>query len=92
MNIELMDISKANNVYDLLVSIGGASEHERSNFIYFHCTDKHGCDEWRFMGKLGCGGKYRRKTNTVDCYKEDETPLRIGLITKLNSELQKINK
>lgn len=90
MNIELMDISKANNVYDLLVSIGGAEESERSSFIYFHCTDKYGCDEWRFIGKLGFGGKYRSKTNRVDCYKEDETPERIILIEKLNSELKKI--
>jgi hypothetical protein len=92
MNIELMDISKANNVYDLLVSIGGAEESERSGFIYHHCTSKDGCDEWRFCGKLGFGGKYRSQRNRVDCYKEDETPLRIGLITKLNSELEKINK
>lgn len=92
MNIELMDVSKANKVYDLLVSIGGADESDRSNFIYHHCTDKYGCDEWRFSGKLGFGGKYRSKRNRVDCYKEDETPSRIDLINKLNSELEKINK
>lgn len=90
MNIELMDISKANNVYDLLVSIGGAEESERSSFIYHHCTSKDGCDEWRFSGKLGFGGKYRSKRNRVDCYKEDETPSRIELIEKLNYELNKI--
>lgn len=90
MNIELMDVSKANNVYDLLVSIGGADESMRSNFIYHHCENKDGCDEWRFMGKLGFGGKYRSKTNTVDCYAEYEVPSRIMLIEKLNSELKKI--
>lgn len=90
MKIQLMDISKANNVYDLLVSIGGAFESHRSDFIYHHCTNKDGCDEYRFMGKLGCGGKYRSKTNTVDCYTEDEIPSRIMLIEKLNSELKKL--
>lgn len=81
---------KANKVYDLLVSIGGANEDDRSSFIYHHCEDKHGCREWRFCGKLGFGGKYRSTWNGVTYYSEDETPERIDIKNQLNSELQKI--
>ena len=80
---------KANKIYDLLVSIGGAYEPERSAFIYHHCESKDGCDEWRFSGKLGFGGKYR-SNNRVDCYLEDETPERKKIINELNEALSKI--
>ena len=82
---------KANKVYDLLVSIGGASESERNSFIYHHIEAKGGCSEWRFGGKLGFGGKYRSGTNSVDCYKEDETQDRIKIIENLNLELHNLN-
>lgn len=74
-----------NKIYDLLVSVGGAREKERESFIYHHTN---GCDEWRFQGKLGFGGKYRSRTNTVDCYLEDETPERTKIVKQLNEELQ----
>ena len=81
---------KANKIYDLLVSIGGASEHERDNFVYHHSKIKEGCDEWRFCGKLGFGGKYYSKRNVVSCYKEDENKERSEIIVKLNKELKKL--
>jgi len=82
-------IAKANKIYDLLVSVGGAWESDRDSFIYHHCDVKDGCDEWRFRGKLGFGGKYR-DNNRVDCYKEDETPERRKIINELNEALAKI--
>ena len=51
------------------------------------CKAEGGCDEWRFMGKLGFGGKYRSGTNRVDCYSEDETPERLDLIKQINIKL-----
>jgi hypothetical protein len=81
---------KANKVYNLLVDIGGAYESDRDNFIYHHVESKYGCDEWRFSGKLGFGGKYRSDYNRVDCYREDETPQRIKLMEELNDALAKI--
>lgn len=81
---------KANNVYDLLVSIGGAYEPDRGNFIYHHTESKGGCDEWRFGGKLGFGGKYRSGYNSVNCYMEDETDERKSIITELNCALRNI--
>lgn len=86
-----MNEIKANAVYDLLVRIGGANENERASFIHHHCVSKYGCDEWRFGGKLGFGGKYRSIKNRVDCYLEDETPERKKIITELNEVLSKLD-
>lgn len=79
-----------NKVYDLLVSIGGAPEGYRYSFIFAHTADNTICTEWRFIGLLGFGGKYRSETNSVSCYSEDETPERLSLIRKLNAELSKL--
>ena len=87
-----MTTEKANKVYDILVLIGGASEHERDSFIHHHVYSKYPCDEWRFGGKLGFGGKYRSRNNRVDCYKEDDTPKRSILIQQINEELSKIKE
>lgn len=85
-----MTIERLNQIYDLLVSIGGAYEPIRDYFIYAHMDNNYPCDEWRFGGKLGMGGKYRRETNSVDCYSEDETPERLKLINELNNALSLI--
>ena len=91
--IELLyNITKANKIYDLLQNMGGALESERSDFIYHHVISKDSCNEWRFRGKLGFGGKYRAKNNSVDCYKEDLNTERSELINTLNNELKKIYK
>jgi len=83
-----MTINRANNIYNILVNKGGASESDRSNFIYHHTKNK--CDEWRFSGKLGFGGKYRSNQNSVDCYSEDETTERLILIEEINELLSTV--
>jgi len=88
---KLMSENKANKIYDLLVSVGGAKEEDRVDFIYQHCTHKDGCSEWRFCGKLGFGGKYRSKWNGVTYYPEDETPEKKEITNTLNEMLKKIN-
>lgn len=85
-----MNAEKANKIYDLLVNIGGALESERDDFIFEHVGSEYGCQEWRFSGKLGFGGKYRSERNEVDCYREDETPKRLKIIEELNNELSKL--
>ena len=85
-----MTEERANKIYDILVNIGGANETMRDQFIFSHCKDMYICQEWRFMGKLGYGGKYRGQYNTVDCYREDETKEQLKLIKKINKELEKI--
>jgi hypothetical protein len=85
---------EANDVYDILVNPGGASEHMREAFVDAHIhEDKFFgdcCDEWRFQGYLGFGGKYRSKTNKVDCYSEDENPKRIELVKEINKKLSEV--
>lgn len=50
------------------------------------------CMEYRFMGALGFGGKFRNNGNHdntpyVDCYREDETPDRTAMIERANARL-----
>lgn len=49
---------KANAIYDVLVSAAGARESWRSMFIANQTSDV--CDEWRFQGDYGFGGKFWR--------------------------------
>lgn len=79
----------ANDIYTILVRLGGAVEDQRDNFIYHHIKNNM-CEEWRFSGYLGFGGKYLSELNQVTCYKEDETSEIKKLILKINSELKKI--
>jgi len=90
MRDKLISKEKADKVYNLLVSIGGAFEKRRKDFIYHHCESVYGCSEWRFQGKLGFGGKYYSRNNRVCFYSEDETPERNEIRSKLNDELLKI--
>jgi hypothetical protein len=60
----------------------------REAFIDYHMDDSHHYHEWRFSGMLGFGGKYRKDTNTVDCYQEDETATRRKLIKEMNEQLE----
>lgn len=88
-------------VYDLLVSVGGAPENMKAEFVrYFtkpdpmdHPNACHGdlpaTLEWRFQGHLGFGGKFWRahRGHDVTCYPESETPQRLALIARLNKEI-----
>lgn len=90
-----LTIDLANKVYDILEEIG-ASSNMRDAFIHTQTTED--CDEWRFQGKLGFGGKFwnewsyldRRYSWRVSCYTEDETPQREKLINETNIKLQKL--
>lgn len=79
-------------VYDVLVNLGGAPEGMRDTFLYAHCNEVHPTKEWRFQGYFGFGGKYRSETNTVDCYREDETEKRLELIKQINEALENLTK
>ncbi len=83
-------ISYYTKVYDLLVQHCGAREVTRANFIYHHARCKEGCDEFRFCGDLGHGGKYYSRESRVTCYKEDETPERLAAIEAGNHALKKL--
>ncbi len=88
----LINKEKANKIYDILITLGGASERMKDEFIYHHCESKDGCDQWWFNGKLGYGAKYNSRTNTIDfdCYLENKTISQKHLIKNINLELSKI--
>lgn len=74
-------------VYDVLVEKAGAPPVLKDDFLTAHIDRTFPCREWRFAGSLGFGGKYRSETNTIDCYKEDETPERLNTIKETNKAL-----
>ncbi len=98
-------VKYAEKIADILAARAGAnigppSKHEkygetgrfynRADFIH-HAT--HSDDlEYRFQGFLGFGGKFRNhgKRWYIDCYTEDETPLRRMVIRRTNDSLAEL--
>ncbi|WP_426513135.1 hypothetical protein ACPPVO_22415 [Dactylosporangium sp. McL0621] len=81
-----MTPEQANAVFDVLVAHAGVYEEQRDELVY-HLT--HGCEEFRFMGSLGFGGKLYVEPRRwrVSCYREDETPERVEAIRVTNEAL-----
>lgn len=79
-----------NWVYTTLVRVAGALESQREDFIAAHLDPKYPCQEWRFQGFLGFGGKYYAGGNRVSCYSEDLNPSRESIIEETNRELEGI--
>jgi hypothetical protein len=56
---------------------------------------RRACEEYRFCGALGFGGKFRNNGNHdntpyVDCYPKDETPARLVMIERANKRLAEL--
>lgn len=85
---KIMTKQRANAIYDLLVTIGGAREDDRDDFVTSHSDDK--CTQWRFFGRLGFGGKYFSQDNIVSCYREDMNEERKQLIEAINAKLSRL--
>jgi hypothetical protein len=92
----------ASAIWQVLVDHAGVSNdpYDRASFV---CSQAETVvQEWRFMGALGSGGKFRRnrvwigdtrtESWTVDCYPEDETPQRLAVIDKTNEALAELRK
>lgn len=94
--------SEAAAVWQVLVDHAGAPDHamSRDAFVQFQSTNV--CEESRFQGSLGFGGKFRRnrvwiggtraESWTVDCYAEDMTADRQAVIDKTNEALAELRK
>ena len=91
----------ANAVFDVLVEHAGANEHLREEFVH-HQTRRY-MREFRFIGSLGFGGKFRRGTNRhadgtfgeswyIDTYPEDMTPAREQAIATANPLLDSLRE
>lgn len=79
-----------NAVYDILQEECGATNYWRENFVY--CLTHDSVREYRFQGSLEFGGKFRQDLHRgrfwVDCYREDETPERLTMISRANERLK----
>jgi hypothetical protein len=82
-----MTSDEANQVYDILIAEARAPQSQRDSFVREFTSDKP-TTEWRFMGALGFGGKFRFPGTRIDCYPEDETPARRKIIAKTNLKLR----
>jgi hypothetical protein len=81
-------------VWSVLVAIGGAVESMRENFIY--AVKEHNPSfpfEYRFQGHFGFGGKVRMKDGyfQADYYPEDRTDEREKKLTTLNHNLARLH-
>lgn len=86
--------------WDILVEHAGAhnddSGHNRAGFIHTMLDEGYsGCQEYRFCGALGFGGKLRRNSNNdyylyIDCYPEDSSPKTEAIIKKVNALLREL--
>lgn len=90
MTNELMNLTEAQarEAWAVLVAEAGASSdpNDEASFVHEFTGGKPG-NEWRFIGTLGFGGKFRFPRLTVDCYPEDETPARRETINRTNTRL-----
>lgn len=84
-----MTDDQANAVYDVLVAHAGAREDDRFQFV-FHVT--RGCEEYRFQGALGFGGKLYVEPRRwrVGCYREDITAARQAVVDVTNAALAEL--
>lgn len=84
----------ANKVWDVLVEMGGAEEAKRFGFISYVTVEREH-HEYRFMGKLGGGGKfhtddYRDHPIYVTYYPEQQDDERDEIEQKLNAKLSEL--
>lgn len=83
-------------IYDVLVKYAGARDDEYDKNTFVQCAfdwDYNFNFEYRFMGKLGFGGKVwlpLDENPSITCYREDETPERKKMIKKTNDELVRL--
>jgi len=92
-----MSQEQASEVYDILVEHCGAPESWRDNFMYHQTASV--CEEYRFQGCLGFGGKFRRYNRGsglerwyVDQYHEDTTDRSKKVIETANDLLADLRK
>lgn len=87
---------QADKVVKILVEECGMRPPGRYCAFKYHVAEAGSpCREYRFMGALGFGGKFRNNGNYhntphVDCYPEHETPGRLAMIEAANKRLAEL--
>lgn len=82
----------AAKVYKILEDIGAASSMREA---FISTQSREDCNEWRFQGKLGFGGKFwnewsyleERPLWRVSCYTEDENAKTDKIVKETNEKL-----
>lgn len=79
----------------LVEECGLRPDDGRDGFVRTVSSPEQDCREYRFMGALGFGGKFRNNGNRnntpyVDCYPEHETPERLRMIERANARLAEL--
>lgn len=78
-------------IYDLLVGLAGASDTEQARLSFVSCHAREdGCAEYRFMGSLGFGAKFRSERWAVDYYPEDKSQGRDAIAARTNAALARL--
>jgi hypothetical protein len=87
-------------IYHLLIVLCDAPHQDIDTFseAFARATQNGDLFEWRFQGDLGFGGKFwinhptanRESGWYVNCYREDETPKRLEIITNTNNILERL--
>lgn len=92
MRTHLLTPHQANQIFDVLVRYAEAPEWKRDEFVLLHSEGR--CDEFRFMGCLGFGGKYWRHDWRVSAYPEDikREPLLQTIIDTTNHALAELRE
>ena len=95
---KLLTAEIANKIYDILVVTVGARDDGWTRECFVHSEMKSlifGSSEYRFVGSLGFGGKFRRSRYNgwyVDCYPEDENPARREKLKNANMALKELKE
>jgi hypothetical protein len=83
---------EAEAVYRILVTEAGARNNPDDEHSFARYLSDTRDAEWRFMGRLGFGGKLYFdgfEPPYVGCYPEDRTPARDAIISATNERLSK---
>ena len=80
----------AEEIYDLLTILAGASSGMKQDFVHSQRDSEYFVNEYRFQGSLGFGGKFwvTRNNMYVNCYPEDETDKILEIIEVVNRALK----
>lgn len=82
---------QADWIWSVLVDLAGAHEDERDAFVRYLTTPNEHGHEWRFIGRMGFGGKLHYndfRGAQIDCYPEDRSEERDAIANAVNERLQ----
>ncbi len=97
MTFRKISLAEAREVYNILVDECGYKTQHEDDFVDAIRTNddespyEYRGIEFRFIGALGIGGKFRNNGNGVpyvDCYPKDMLPIRQRMIERANKRLR----